>query len=354
MTKFDSCGSSETIRKAPTFFFDDFYQYGHSEHVPRISENFLEWFIGFFEGDGYLGYTKKRTFERSRNGKVYTESACEQLRFSIVQKEKKIIEKIAYTFGLGRVSYFTKNKISYWQWTLESKTAIERMSFLLSGNLILKKRQQQFLEWIERGQKKGMFQAPFDKNKPWSSEVGLNNGWLSGFIDAEGCFYAYFKLTPVQKKRLDGLPFSKKKWSNQHHELFKDLARYKVLQLNQKMSITQYSTNQTNDTFERIALLFEGKKPYVFKNNTVQKSTNYSYVRIEFGRLSSQKRICDYLVHYPLQTMKHVSFRRWWRVYLRRKNGIHLTPKGTKRLYRLVKAINVHAKALYNKSFKEE
>lgn len=31
--------------------------------------------------------------------------------------------------------------------------------------------------------------------KPWTSKVSLQNGWLSGFLDAEGCFYAHYKLS---------------------------------------------------------------------------------------------------------------------------------------------------------------
>ena len=45
-------GSSETTREASLFDFRYFYKYGQSSHVPRISEAFLEWFVGFYEGDG--------------------------------------------------------------------------------------------------------------------------------------------------------------------------------------------------------------------------------------------------------------------------------------------------------------
>lgn len=51
MSRFKHRDSSETKGKASTFNFDLFYAYGHASHVPRISEAFLEWFIGFFEGE---------------------------------------------------------------------------------------------------------------------------------------------------------------------------------------------------------------------------------------------------------------------------------------------------------------
>ena len=343
VSTFNSCESSETIRKALIFSFDDFYAYGHASHVPRISESFLEWFIGFFEGDGSLSYTCGTAIERSHNGKISTKHVYERVMFSICQKEKRIIEKIAYTFGFGSVSNFkNKNEQIYWRWTLDSKISIERMAFLLSGNLIFKKRQHQFLQWIEIGQKKGMFQAPFNKNKPWCSDISLNNAWLSGFIDAQGYFYACFSLPKLQKKKIFNLPFSKKKWSEKHYKMFLELEQYKYI-LKQKMTLTQHSTNQTKHIFKKILFIFKATTFQLFQNKISQKPSYSYYVRIEFGSLTSHKIISEYLLKYPLQTIKHISFRRWWRVYLRRKEGIHLSPKATQRLSRLVKAINHHA-----------
>ena len=127
-------GSSETIRKAPYFCFEAFYKYGHAHHVPHISENFLQWFIGFCEGDGSFSYTKASIYHRQRNGKSYTEHVCERLRFSICQKERRIVEKIAYIFGFGCVSSFNKDGETYWRWSLESKTSIENMVYPLDKN----------------------------------------------------------------------------------------------------------------------------------------------------------------------------------------------------------------------------
>ena len=91
-------GSSETTRKAPIFSFNLFYKYGHVKHVPRIEEPFLEWFIGFFEGDGSFSIDSDKTFSNRK-----------RLYLTISQKEKSIIIKIAYTFGFGSVSCFKKN-----------------------------------------------------------------------------------------------------------------------------------------------------------------------------------------------------------------------------------------------------
>lgn len=350
MEKNYNCGSSETIRKALYFNFNDFYKYGHAHHVPRIKESFLEWFIGFFEGDGSLSFSKKRYFNRLSNGKNYTEPVCERLVLTICQKERRIIEKIAYTFGFGSVSSFKKNKNVYWRWSLDSKKSIESIAYLLSGNLIIIKRQKQFLKWVEMGEKKNMFKFPFDKNKIWNSNISLNNGWLSGFIDAEGCFYANFSIPHSLKKNIKELPKMKKNWSKKDYEMFLEISKYKF-KLKQKMSITQILTPENLELFKKILVLFNSETFYIFNNNKISKLSYNNYVRIEFHNLYSHELIINYLTNYPLQTIKNVSFIRWKRVYLRRKEGVHLSPKGTKRLYRLVNSINLHSKILYDQKF---
>nr|YP_009367504.1 putative LAGLIDADG homing endonuclease [Pseudoneochloris marina]ARK14542.1 putative LAGLIDADG homing endonuclease [Pseudoneochloris marina] len=270
MEKINPNGSSETIRKAPSFCFEAFYNYGHAHHVARIPESFLEWFIGFFEGDGSFYYREKRIQTRFCNDKSYQETICERLVFSICQRERIIIEHIANTFGFGQVSKFIQNEKTYWRWTLTSKKSIENIAYLLSGNLILLKRQQQFLKCIEIGQKKGMFKPPFDKTKPWSSKICLTNAWLSGFIDAEGCFSVSVHLPVSLKTQIDQLPKMKKHWSQQDYQLFEQISQCQI-KLNQKFLLTQPSTDQS--VLKTILFLFKGKCFYLFKNKAKKKQT---------------------------------------------------------------------------------
>ena len=150
-------GFSETIRKELTFNFDLFYKHGQADHVPRMNETFLEWFTGFFDGDGSLGFSKPSAYLRCRNSKIYQENVKTRLRFTITQKEKHIIQQLADNFGFGSVSSWSKNNIVYWRWSLDSKPALERMAHLLNGNLILSHRQNQFQAFIEKGKEVDMF-----------------------------------------------------------------------------------------------------------------------------------------------------------------------------------------------------
>nr|YP_009367584.1 putative LAGLIDADG homing endonuclease [Pseudocharacium americanum]YP_009367673.1 putative LAGLIDADG homing endonuclease [Ignatius tetrasporus]ARK14624.1 putative LAGLIDADG homing endonuclease [Pseudocharacium americanum]ARK14719.1 putative LAGLIDADG homing endonuclease [Ignatius tetrasporus] len=356
-----SCGSSETTRKAPLLV--NFYKYGHAPHVPRISECFLEWFIGFFEGDGsFFSYFENATTQNIR------------LKATIVQKEKKIITTIQQTFGFGNLSSFEKNGTTYWRWVVESKPALERLAFLFSGNLILPKRQKQFLNWIDLGQKKGMFQYPFDRNQPWTAKVSLNNGWLSGFIDAEGCFYASFqhsfnkinssyklkqKMTLTQRDINGGeeaifqqilylLETPQKKIARFHKSedcATRNPPNHKI-PFSQSISIAQSAIPpiESIDSLERPSITPKSITP----SEKLPIKQNSIYIRIEIWCLKSQEIVINYLLKYKLRTQKYIAFRRWWRVYLRRKEGIHLSEKGIQRLWRLVKSINIHTKQLVN------
>ena len=291
------CGSSETTRKTP-FNFELFYKYGHAKHVPRISQSFLEWFIGFFEGDGTI-YKAKTTYSKHR------------FSFRIVQKEKKIIYTLKETFGFGNISQEIRKSRVYWRWTVESKSGVEKIAYLLYGNLVLPARQKQYISWIQSGQQQLLFkQISLDRLKFVKNGISAQNAWLSGFIDAEGCFYAQF------------------------YEV-----KSNCFQLKQKMHLTQSIDGEQEQLliFQQMLDLFQSKsKICVFKNSNEGKS----YARVEFHSLKSQRLIIEYLALYKLKTQKYITYRRWWRVFLRRESKMHLTEKGRASLLRLVRNIN--------------
>lgn len=298
-------GSSETTRETP-FNFDLFYKYGHAHHVCRIDESYLEWFIGFYEGDGSI-YSSQTQYSKKR------------LSFQITQKDRQFIEKLRYTFGYGNISNETRKTGVYWKWTLESKETIEKIAYLLYGNLVWPARQLQYIEWIQTGQKQGLFSKIILKNLTFRSSeklISFQTAWLSGFIDAEGCFYAHLKETKSLKTNKP------------------------IVKLSQKMTLTQKL--KTPDQAERIIFdhilnLFETKNTITIFQSRVN---SHFYGRIEIWTIQNQKCLIDYLQNYKLKTQKYISYRRWWRIWVRRTEQIHLTEKGRKRLRRLVSNIN--------------
>lgn len=309
------CGSSETIRKAPLFSFNLFYKYGHAKHVPRIDESFLEWFIGFFEGDGSFSIDSDKIPSNKK-----------RLYLTIGQKEKSIITTIAYTFGFGSVSSFKRNSNIYWQWRISSKKGLEQIALLFFGNLILFKRQDQFLNWIKLGNKQGIFNYDFNIDLNFNSYISLNNAWLSGFIDAEGCFYANFFIKKLSNKII----------KNKFYQSF---------------SLKQTIVNENDkQIFNHILALFESKsKVYIFFPTNKTK-----YLSIQLNSKKSQELLINYLFNYKLKTIKYISFLRWWRIYLLKTKkkelfiSQNLSEKSIKKIKRLMKAINSHSKKTYS------
>ena len=166
-------GSSETIRKT-TFNFSNYRSRLVSHKKPaNIKTAFLEWFLGFSEGDGTFIVSEARLF------------------FIISQKEEKILHRIRTELGFGKVSYYKTAS----RFIVADRDNIERLIHIFNGNLVLNKTGRRFCKWVEAWNlwcskspcQQGRRVDLLSKNQLPS--LG-DNGWLSGFTDAKGCFAA--------------------------------------------------------------------------------------------------------------------------------------------------------------------
>ncbi len=206
-----SHGSSETIRKT-TFNFQTFNQH-LPQHIKHIDPEFLEWFIGFAEGDGsfivshkdierngtgpVLG-AKAQTCKACGSGRVlWTSRSCrpepagaavhvpERLMFFLTQKEVQVLHMIRSTLGFGKV--FSHGG-QYFRYSVTDKESIDRLIYLFNGNLLLNKTNKRFHDWVQA--RNILTTEPIRPLQPSKKlqEILLSSAWLSGFIDAEGCF----------------------------------------------------------------------------------------------------------------------------------------------------------------------
>lgn len=149
--------SSETIRKISL-------TPKGADSFPNIDQDWLIWFIGFSEGDGYIG---------AHNN---------QLRFIITQKECNILYEIQNKLNMGKV---TLRKDNYYTYAIYDSEDILKLAQLFNGNLVLPSRISQLSLWLTILNQKG-FPLMIENLSP--KKPSLNDAWLSGFTDAEGSF----------------------------------------------------------------------------------------------------------------------------------------------------------------------
>ena len=161
-------GSSETIRKTTFNFLK--YKEKLVSHKKRgkIDVSFLQWFVGFSEGNGSFIVSKDRLF------------------FIINQKEEKILHNIRTKLGFGKVSTYK----AYSRFIVADKDNIERLIHLFNGNLVVDKTNSQFVSWVNNWNSSCKEDQRVEVLDPSNPLTFQHNSWLSGLIDAEGSFNA--------------------------------------------------------------------------------------------------------------------------------------------------------------------
>nr|YP_009105662.1 LAGLIDADG homing endonuclease [Xylochloris irregularis]AIT94363.1 LAGLIDADG homing endonuclease [Xylochloris irregularis] len=288
-------GSSETTRESPvsssvafdssriTFDFADFIKHHLPTHKKDVDISFLEWLVGFVEGNG-----------RFCSRLVEEGSLKRHFLFQICQQDPKVLYKIRGHLGFGTVRKHYE-LTEHWRYTIEDRKGLQRIMALFNGNLVLPKRRRQFANWIKETEPIHHPSFVF-KGQQTVPTVSLHTGWLSGFIDAEGCFYAPFTKPYTLSARL-----------------------------------TQKDVCGEREVLIEIGSLFTSH----VEVNLAKKSDCY---HLELSSPGSHDALVDYLKRFPLH-QKAVIYRRWWRVYLLRKEGRHLTEAGISRMRRVCLAI---------------
>lgn len=154
---------------------DKFYE-EYSKELPNNklpSREFLEWFIGFFEGDGSLLIVKRGDLSI-----VVTQS------FDDLQ----VLNYIKENLGFGNIIIQSKKNKTY-RWIINKQVYLKLLIHLFNGNIVLPLRYIKLSLFINKLNEKLL-----KNNEPTIKIIdncklpSLNNAWLSGFIDAEGCF----------------------------------------------------------------------------------------------------------------------------------------------------------------------
>lgn len=156
----DGVGSSETTCETLNII---------DSNSLNFNSDFKHWFIGFTEGDG--------SFIINKNG---------YLEFKVTQSsiDAQILFYIKKELGFGSVSVQDKkNKTHHFR--VRDQKGILKLIHIFNGNLLTERKNNQFKLWLEAFNKAYNMDIKLIQN---SNSPTLDNAWLSGFSDSEGCF----------------------------------------------------------------------------------------------------------------------------------------------------------------------
>jgi hypothetical protein len=154
-----------------SLFYKKYKEFLPGKRIP--TSNFLTWFIGFSEGEG--------SFVVNNRG---------DLAFIVTQSTSdiRVLEYIKDTLGFGKV---ISQSLKCSRYVTQSKKEIEIIISIFNGNIVLPSKQKildlfikGFNIWAGKGNIK--LDPIFFRDKV--IYPSLNNSWLAGFTDAEGCF----------------------------------------------------------------------------------------------------------------------------------------------------------------------
>lgn len=139
----------------------------HAVDPSHMTPQFLQWLIGFTEGDGSFVVAK-----RGDTSIVWTQGNA---NIGILYKIQKIL-------GFGNINV-QNDRVS--RLIVRKRAEIELLVSIFDGNLMLPTRKVQFARFVAAAN------MTLSKSKKVSeTSISLDNLWLLGFIEAEGCFHA--------------------------------------------------------------------------------------------------------------------------------------------------------------------
>ena len=279
-------GSSEALCEATYFQRSGFCKtstklIADSGQQNQIPKNFWDWFIGFVEGDGCF----------SKDG-----SACSLI---ITQAEPQILYTIKEKLQGGSVSKTEHNGNIAWRYTLKANKQIKQVIENFNGKIVLEKRKIQFCDWLDHWNKNhgGTYGSCVFLNH--EKEISLSNAWLSGFVNAEGCFNIQIMRNPNYKTGYR--------------------IRFRFI-INQKDS---------EQIWPRLDYLF-GKGSMVTRKGAASKNQRWTLTHLE--KLES---VTQYFEKYPRKTRKRFVFYKWCKARTLCVQKAHLSIEGLKKIQQI-------------------
>lgn len=250
-------------------------------------DKFKLWFIGFVEGDGSFIINKDRYLE---------------FRITQSSKDAQILFRIKKELGFGVVRVQDSKKSTHC-YRVRDKENILKLIFIFNGNIFLNSKKEQFKLWLYA------FNFKYKENILYLDKKfkpSLNDAWLSGFTDAEGCFTCSVYNNKSNSAKLVRL-------------------RYIL------------SQKGNSENMDYLAKILGGKNHFL-------KSYSEYNVTVNTTKLSA---IIWYFSFYSLKTKKFTVYLNWVKIYKLVKDKKHNNPESLLLITKYKDNIN---KSPYNKS----
>jgi hypothetical protein len=266
--------------KASRFNFTNFYSL-YTKRFPNTevpSQSFLEWLIGFTEGDGCFTVNSRGTAVF-----VITQSSADE----------QVLHYIKQNLGFGRV---IKQGPRTSRFVVEDIASVKLLIAIFNGNLVFPSKQNSFSIFIKAFNNRSGVQAV-----PFISTLVIptfDDYWLCGFTDAEGCFTCSL-LGNSKAYRY----------------------RFLIAQLGE-INVT---------VLQHITTLIGG---------VVRPHSTSGVYELTVNGIRNMKRVFDYFDNHQLRTKKANSYKLWLEVHTSIVNGEHLSPVSREVLKTKVNSIN--------------
>lgn len=230
--------------------------------------HFLNWLIGFVEGDGSFVIPKERPPQ-----------------FEITQHihDIDVLYKIKSFLKFGTIIKRKERSVGVYQ-VIGNYDHLLKLANLFNGKLKCPRRKIQFKKWTTELKKYRDFELEYNSQ---NSNVTLDDAWLSGFIDAEGCFESYIRPCKTSKLR-------------------------EILVL--KFSISQ----KTPDILIKI-------KDCLNLPNKISFDKSWNGYKISTQSLKNQYIIIKYIKNFPLKTRKNINFLIYKNLIEKKRNKLYIT-----------------------------
>lgn len=256
-----------------------------SSKRPKNKKQWGSYLAGLAEGDGHF-------------------SKVQQITIAFCLADQPLALFLQNKFGFGKVAKI-KNKNAVC-WTISRKKEVIAFLSIINGFL----RTEYKLAQIHKNMA-NLIDSNYQK-VPNSSNI-LESWWLTGFTEADGCFYVQI-IAPRKHRRAEEIRVHYKFGLKEDQILY---------QLKETFGSSVYK--RTHSYSATGAKYIENKFTYYWSSTSFE----------------AAYKVCSYFQTYPLQGSKWISFQKWRHILLLVNNKVHHTAEGLQTIKQLKKSMNV-------------